>query len=248
MQRLLRHVILYCLIASGSLSAAEIQVLSCSTMASGLEAAAQGFRSASSHGVDIAYASPPQIQERLSTAETPGLVIASLPVLEGLARAGRLNGRPVPLGRVGIGMATRPGPPLPAVTDADGLRRAVTRAPTLVFNRASTGVYLDEMFERLGLASIVAPKALRFPTMAGVFEYLLRGSGEEIGFAMITDIRMDRDLRYLGPLPPEVQSYTTYGAALMPGAPVAAEALLRWLTGPEARDAFERAGIEAVPQ
>jgi molybdate transport system substrate-binding protein len=247
MQRLLRYAALLLFFTSGSISAAEIRVLSCNGMEAGLEAAARGFRNASGHGVRIAYTPPQRIEEKLSSAEIPGMVIASLPMIDAFTRAGKLAGAPVLLGRIGIGMATRPGPPLPVVTDAEGLRRAVTQAPSLVFNRSATGNYLDGLFERMRLTPTVTSKALRFPTTADVFEHLLRGSGDELGFGAITEIRMMRELRYLGPLPPELQSYTTYGAALMPGAPAAAEAMLRWLAGAEARAAFDNAGMEPPP-
>jgi molybdate transport system substrate-binding protein len=115
-----------------------------------------------------------------------------------------------------------------------------------VFNRASSGLYLERLFDRMDLTAIVTPKARRYRTGAEVMSHLLHGSGQEIGFGAITEIRMVRELRYLGPLPAEVQSYTTYSAALTPGAPAAAEALLRWLTGPETRSAFEAAGIDVA--
>ena len=43
------------------------------------------------------------------------------------------------------------------------------------------------------------------PTGAEVMDHLLRGSGDELGFGAITEIRMVRELRYVGPLPAELQ-------------------------------------------
>ena len=230
--------------AVGNAAAAEIEVLSAGAVEPGLAPAVQAFRSASSQGVSITYATAPRLAERLDRGDAAHLLIGPQGMLEALARDGRLAGQPFPLGRVGVGMAIRPEVPVPMVEDAEGLRRAVLQAQTLVYNRASTGLYLDRLFERLGLTTAVAPKARRYPTGAGVMEHLLRGSGQELGFGAITEIRMVRELRYLGPLPSELQSYTTYSAALTPGAPAAAEALLRWLLGPEARAAFDAVGIE----
>jgi len=151
------------------------------------------------------------------------------------------------LGRIGVGMMVRPDVTMPAVPDAEALRRAMLQAQFLVFNRASTGLYLDRLLERLDLTAAVASKTLRYPTGADVMDHLLRGSGQELGFGPISEIRMVRELRYVGPLPPEVQNYTIYRAALLPGAPVAAAALLHWLSGAEARAALDAAGIEAAP-
>jgi molybdate transport system substrate-binding protein len=236
------------LVVALPLRAAEIEVLSAGAVEPGLEPAVQAFRSASSQAVHITYATAPRILEQLASGEAPDLLIAPQSLIEGMTREGKLAGEPMTLGRIGVGMVVRPGVPVPVVEDAEGLRRAVLQAPTLVYNRASTGMYLDRLFERMGLAAAVAPKALRYPTGADVMEHLLRGSGQELGFGAISEIRMVRELRYVGPLPPDVQSYTTYRAALLPGAPVAAEALLRWISGAEARAAFESAGIEPAPR
>ena len=49
-----------------------------------------------------------------------------------------------------------------------------------------------------------------------------------------------------GPLPADIQNYTTYGAALMSQAtsPDAAKAFLSYLASPQAKQAFTAAGIE----
>ncbi|MDB5374688.1 MAG: hypothetical protein JWP04_3330 [Belnapia sp.] len=225
--------------------AAEIQVLSGGALEPGLEVAMQNFRSTSGQGVRIAYATAPRIRERLLNGEAPDLLIAPQAFLDEMVQENRVTGVPVPLGRVGVGMVARLGVAVSPIETAEGLRLALGQAQAVVFNRASTGLYLERLFDRLGMTAVVAPKARRYATGAEVMEHLLRGSGAELGFAAITEIRMVRELRYIGPLPPELQSYTLYGAALLPDGPATAEVLLRWLTGPEARGAFEAAGIEA---
>ncbi|WP_176952899.1 molybdate ABC transporter substrate-binding protein [Belnapia rosea] len=247
MQRILAAIIGICwLVAAVPANSAELQVLSAGAMEPGLEVAAQAFRRASGQAVVLRYATAPGLQRALAEGEPPHLLIGPHSLMEALAQAGRVTGRPTPLGRVGVGIAVRPGLSIQPVLDAEGLRALVTQAQSLVYNRAPTGLYVDRLFSRLGLSMVVAPKARRYATGAEVMAHLLQGTGQEIGFGAITEIRMVRELRYLGPLPPELQSYTTYSGALTPDAPVTAEALLRWLTGPEARSAFDATGIESV--
>jgi molybdate transport system substrate-binding protein len=52
--------------------------------------------------------------------------------------------------------------------------------------------------------------------------------------------------KLIGPLPPDIQNYTSYGAALMNNAPSAdaAKAFLTYLALPEAKQIFIAAGIE----
>jgi molybdate transport system substrate-binding protein len=53
-------------------------------------------------------------------------------------------------------------------------------------------------------------------------------------------------LRLVGPLPAEVQNYTSYAGGVMTGAPsaTAAQEFVRYLATPEAKKIFTAAGIE----
>jgi molybdate transport system substrate-binding protein len=77
---------------------------------------------------------------------------------------------------------------------------------------------------------------------------VIKGKGKEIGFGAITEIKLytSKGLKFVGPLPADVQNYTSYDAALMNGAPAAeaAKAVLRQLATPAAKSAFNNAGIE----
>jgi molybdate transport system substrate-binding protein len=64
----------------------------------------------------------------------------------------------------------------------------------------------------------------------------------------MTEIKLytSKGLQLVGPLPAEVQNYTTYEAVLMTGAPAAdaAKAVLRQLATPAGKAAFASAGVE----
>jgi molybdate transport system substrate-binding protein len=77
---------------------------------------------------------------------------------------------------------------------------------------------------------------------------VIKGKGNELGFGAMTEIRLyeGSGLKLVGPLPAEIQNYTSYEAALMAGATEAeaARAVLRHLATPAAKTAFAAAGIE----
>ncbi len=79
-------------------------------------------------------------------------------------------------------------------------------------------------------------------------EHVIKGKGNEIGFGAITEIKLfeSKGLKLVGPLPAEVQNYTSYAAALMANAPApdAAKALLAFLATGEAKQAFAAAGVD----
>jgi molybdate transport system substrate-binding protein len=228
----------------------SMQVLSAGAVEPGLEAATRAFRQEAAGvavTVRIAYATAPELRERLAAGEQPDLLIAPVALVNELAAAGRLAGERAALGRVGIGVAVRPDAPVPEIGDLAALKRAVEEAETVVFNRASTGLYLERLFEKMGIAAAVTAKAVRTTTGAEVLQRILEGKGREIGFAPIPEIQLVPTARFVGPLPPEAQNFTAYAGSLMPGAAPEAAALLEFLSGPQGRAAFATAGIEPVP-
>src|ERR1700687_3819412 len=67
------------------------------------------------------------------------------------------------LARTGIGIAVRKGAPRPDVSSAEALRRALIAAKTVGYAAPSggsiTAAHIMSVFERLGIAAEVAPKA-----------------------------------------------------------------------------------------
>ena len=109
--------------------------------------------------------------------------MAPLRLVEELERAGRLAAAPVNVGSVGVCIAVRAGAPAPAIHDEASLREHLLAADAVVFNRASTGLYMERLLARMGLAAAVEPKAVRFPDGDGVLRRIAAGNGAEIAFA-----------------------------------------------------------------
>jgi molybdate transport system substrate-binding protein len=79
------------------------------------------------------------------------------------------------------------------------------------------------LFERIGIAEQIRTKTTRYPTGEDVMNHIIKGRGNELGFGAITEIRLfePEGLKLVGPLPPDIQNYTSYGAALISNAPSA---------------------------
>jgi molybdate transport system substrate-binding protein len=124
----------------------------------------------------------------------------------------------------------------------------VLAADSLVYNRASTGLYFEGLLRKLGIYDQVESKTTRYADGEAVLEHLLKGHGREVGFGAITEILLHRDkgLHLVGPLPAEIQNYTSYVAvpmASVPGAEVA-RAFVRHLGSASSKALFSAAGIE----
>ena len=237
--------------------AAELRLLSAGAVELGLVPVLAAFQKATGHVVQVEFAAAPAFAARFAAGPPFDAVIATEPVLGGLARAGSLEAARTPVGRVGIGIAVRPGAEAPDIATAEALKQALLSADSVVFNRASTGLYIETMLGRLGVAAAVNAKAVRYADGAAVMKHLLASRApNEFGFGAVTEIVLfeDQGLRLVGPLPAALQNHTGYVGALA-GRPDrdraradAADALLRFLGSSDARSIFANAGIEPLPR
>ena len=235
-------------VASGALAAEPVRVLSAGAVEPALSAALERWRAERGGDVSAAFATAPRIAERMAAGERPDLVLAPRGFIEGLERAGELAAEPVVVGSVGVGIAVRAGAPVPAIRDEASLREHLLAADAVVFNRASTGLHMERLLDRMGLAAAIGAKTLRFPDGDGVLRRIAAGGGKEIAFAAATEIALfrDRGVRFVAPLPDGLQNRTTYAAGLLNGAGGSAEArrLLAFLDTAASRRAMAEAGVE----
>jgi molybdate transport system substrate-binding protein len=117
-----------------------------------------------------------------------------------------------------------------------------------VYNQASTGIYLERLFENLGIAPQLKTKTTRYADAAAVLNHLNQGKGNEIGLAALTVIIEGKHsgLKLAGPLPPEIQNYTSYAAVVLTDGSVSdsAQEFVSYLASPAARKILSAAGIE----
>ncbi len=232
----------------GAVHAAEITVISGGAIEPGLKAAAAAFEKESGHKVKITFNTTPQMRKRVAAGDTFDVIIAPPGAVADFAKAGKVEAGGVNVGRVGSGVAVRPGAPVPAIATGDDIKKAVLEAESVVFNRASTGIYFENLLKKMGVWEQVEPKAARYATGAEVMKHALKGKGKEVAFGPITEILLEKDhgLVFVGPLPPEVQNFTSYVAVPMSAGTQkdAAQALVKFLGGPAGKPLFVAAGIE----
>ena len=228
--------------------AAEITVLSGGAIEPGLHAASAAFEKQSGHKVKITFNTTPQIQKRVGGGETFDVVVAPPAAIKEFAAAGKVEEGGVSVGRVGMGVLVRPGAPVPDISNEEAIKRTVLEADSITFNRASTGLYFEGLLKKMGVYDQVESKTARYADGASVMEHVIKGKGKEVGFAAITEILLykDKGVRFVGPLPAEVQNYTAYIAVPMTAGTnkEVAQSFVRFLGGPAGKPLFVAAGIE----
>jgi molybdate transport system substrate-binding protein len=230
-------------------TAAEITVISGGAIEPGLHAASHAFEKETGHRVKITFNTAPQIAKRVAAGDVFDVIISPPAGIDQFSKDGKVGaGDRVNVGKVGLGVAVRPGAPAPDISSVDGLKKSILEADSLTFNRASTGIYFENLLKKWGIYDQVERKTTRYPDGASVMEHTLKGKGKEIGFGAITEILLYREkgLRYLGPIPAEVQNYTSYIATPMTGGrqQEVAKQYVQFLGSPAGKKLFVAAGIE----
>ena len=230
-------------------AAEDVTVLSAGAVEPGLAAALRAYEKDTGNKVAVAFNTAPQIRERVEKkGERYDVVIVPPAVMDAFAEAGRVEPERATLGRVGQGIAVRPGAPLPDICTVDAMKLALLEAESVVFNRATGGQYIESMLRKIAVYDQIERKTTRYASAAEVMDHLLKGQGRELGFAPMTEIMLykDRGLRFVGPLPAEVQQHNTYVASTMRGAPhaQAGAALVRFLGTPAAKAVLVSGGVE----
>lgn len=230
----------------GGAQAAELRVLSAGAIEPGLRAAVAAFEKQTSHTVQITFNTAPELRKCMENNPAFDVVIAPPAVIGDFAGTSKLAETRANVGRVGMGVAVREGAPLPDISNADALKRSVLDAESLVFNRASTGLYLEGLLRKMDVYAQVEGKTIRYADGASVMEHVIKGKGREIGFGAMTEILLyqGKGLKLVGPVPAEVQNYTSYTAAPLASSTQAALAqqFVIFLSGP-GKPLFVAAGV-----
>lgn len=237
------------LAASGTAQAGEVRVLSPAAIHSSLEALAEAHRKQSGDEVKLKFETAPALRKLLAAGEAADVIVAPPAVMDEIVKMGKAvsDGRFV-LGRVGVGVVVRAGAPLPDISSTEALKRSLLDAESVVYNRASSGLYVERLIAKLGLTEALQAKTARYHDAQETFAHLLNGKGREFGFNGVTEIVRWRDkgLRLVGPLPADIQNYTTYAVTLAtePINPEGARVFLKFLASPAARTIFTAYGVD----
>src|SRR5215467_7750152 len=233
-------------------TAAEIKVLSAGAYKSVVVAIEPEFEKQTGHKLVIDNDTVGALAKRIEGGEACDVVIVSPAAVDDLIKKGKVAGgtRQV-LARVGIGVMVKEGARKPDVSTVDAFKKAVLDAKSVAYidpaSGGSSGIYLASLFEKLGIADAVKPKAKL--KQGGYVADLIVSGEAELGIHQISEILPVKGVTLVGPLPAEIQNYTTYAAAVGADAKQAdaARALIKLLTGTEADAVLKPRGMERPP-
>jgi molybdate transport system substrate-binding protein len=229
---------------------ATLKVFCARSMTKAVEKIAADHERATGRRFDLVFATVGKLQERLAAGEAADVIVLAAPAIRAMAQAGALAaGSAADIARTSIGVAAREGTPAPDIATAEAFRAALVAARAIAVSDpavgGSAGVYLAELFERMGLAAALAPKTMPQQTGAEVARRVAEGAAD-IGLTLIAEIVPIAGVRIVGKLPPPLGSTTTYAAGVSArcGDCAAAAGFIAALRDPATRALWAAAGFE----
>jgi len=239
-------VALSVLLLSSVTSAAEIKVLSTQATEQAYRELVPQFERATGHRITTIFTGTLDADKRLAAGEAYDLLIMSGPSIDEHLKDGKLvAGSRVDLAKSGVGVGVKAGASKPDIHTTDALRKTILGAKSIGYSTGPSGLYVLKLFQRLGVADQVKPKLKQ--TATGVFVGSIIASGEvEIGFQQVSELGQYPGVDFVGPLPADLQELTIFSSGITRNAKQAdaARAWVRYLTGPEAVQAFTKRGMQ----
>lgn len=234
------------LLTATSVEAAEIKVLSTQATEQSYRELVPQFERASGHKVTTIFTGTLDADKRLAAGETYDLLIMSSPSIDEHLKDGKLvPGSRVDLAKSGVAVGVKAGAKKPNISTVDALKKTILTAQSIGYSTGPSGVIIMRLFEKLGVLDQVKPKLKQAVSGEFVGSILAKGA-VEIGFQQVSELSQFEGVDYVGPLPAEVQEYTTFSSGVMKGAKAEepARALVRFLTSKDAAPVYRKRGME----
>jgi molybdate transport system substrate-binding protein len=235
--------------AGSRATAADIKVLTAGAFKQVVVALAPEFEKQTGHKLAIENETVGALVKKIEGGEAFDVTFLSPGAVDDLIKKGKIaDGSRTNIARVGVGVMVREGEPKPDIGTVDAFKQAVLGAKTVAYidpaSGGSSGIYVAKLFEQLGIADQVKPKA-KLKQGGHVADLIVSGEAE-LGIHQISEIVPVKGVTLIGPLPKEIQNYTTYAAGVASAAKDkdAATALVKFLSGPRTAEILKSKGME----
>ena len=225
--------------------AGEVRVLGASSMAPVINELGPRFERATGHTLVTRFVSGPGVKQAVDEGAVFDAVVTISSVIDELLTDGKVTrSTRVDVAYSGLGVGVRKGAPRPDIRSVDALKRALLEARAVAYSaEGASGIYFKSLLERLGIADAMQPK---LKPLSGARLAAAIPSGEADLIVMTMSAIPGSGAELVGPLPPEIQVYNRFAAAVGVRArdAEAAKALVRFLTTPAAVAVIKAKGME----
>ena len=195
----------------------------------------------------IQFGSTASLKRRIEAGEAFDVTIITIEAIDDLIKKAWLTSATrTPIGRSELGVGIRAGAPKPDIRSVASFKQALQQAASITYPQdgASRG-YIEQMFERLGIAGDVKAKIILAPGSGPATESVAAGKAAMV-LTLFSEIVPAHGVEILGPFPGEYQSDIRFGAAASAQSTQAdaATALIAFLAGPKVTAVLKAKGID----
>jgi molybdate transport system substrate-binding protein len=235
---------------SQNTQAADVTVISGGAFKQVLTPLAAQYEKESGSKLNVTYRTVGQHLKLIRDGgESFDVAVLTPEAIDGLAKEGKIvPGSRADLARTGIGVVVKAGAPLPDISTVDAFKRALLAAKSVAYidpkAGGSSGIYVEKLLERLGIAKEVNAKAVL--VQGGEVASHIADGEAELGIHQISEILPVPGVTLVGPLPADIQNFTVYSAGVATAAKdgAAARGLVQFLSGPHALPIIKSKGME----
>ncbi len=228
--------------------AADVTVLTAGAFRPVLDALAPSLEREQHVHLIITNDTAGELVKRIRAGAAFDVAVLPEPLARTLADEGKLAPTLSNVARVGIGVAVPEGVPKPDISTVEQFKQTLLAAPSVAYldpaAGGSSGIYLSKLFQTLGIAQAIAPKAVL--VHGGLVGTRLVDGQAALAVHQVSELRAVPHIQYVGPLPAAIQNYTVYAAGISAHVQSAdgARALLDTLHSKEAAALLESKGME----
>ena len=204
------------------------------------------FHRRTGHRVAMESIGGVEAAKRVKAGEAFDVVVLASDAIANLVAASHvLAGSKVDLVHSGVAVAVKAGAARPDIGSEEALKRAVQSAKSIGYSTGPSGVALEKLFERWGIADEVRQRTVQAPPGVPVGTLVARGEAA-LGFQQLSELMHLEGIDVIGPLPAAVQITTTFSGAVCATSKEGdtVRALLDFMVSPQAAETKRRHGME----
>jgi molybdate transport system substrate-binding protein len=231
------------------MSGVEIKMLHAGEITQVVRAVVPEFERKTGHKVTLHRDTAGALTKLIESGEAFDVGLLTPEAVDTLTAKGKfVPGSRANIARVGVGVVVKEGTPKPDIGTVEAFKQALLKAKSVAYidphAGGSSGIYVAGLLEKLGIAKEINAKAKLIH--GGAVATHIAHDVAELGVHQISEILPVKGIVLVGPLPKEIQNYTTYAAGVGANArhPEEARALIKAFTDPNNAALIRSKGLE----
>ncbi len=243
------HLALLSFLAASGAGAAELKIMATGSMAEPLKELGEAFSHKTGHTLSFSLGTTGVVMNKIKGGEKSDVIVISVEAADALEKDGTIVAATrADVANSLLGVAVKKGARSPDIATPDAFKNAVLAARSISYPDpklgATSGVYIESLFQKLGIAEAAKAKAFVKPIGAQVADAVAKGE-IELGLTFLSELVPNKEITLVGPFPDAIQNPTLYTAAVTSGSAndEAARAFVAYITGAEAAGPLKAAGV-----